>query len=83
MATDEHAGWRESQLDAPNPFATLNQLTTPFTFSPEGFSGGSASAPAVSSATDASSFGVSAFSSVAALMAAISDLTVTPSTVSN
>ena len=61
MATDEHAGWRESQLDAPNPFATLNQLTTPFTFSPEGFSGGSASAPAVSSATDASSFGVSAY----------------------
>ena len=66
---------RKSQLDAPNPFATLNQLTTPFTFtfSSGGFSGGSAWDPAVSSVTDASSVGVSAFSSVAALMASISE----------
>ena len=77
------AGWRptnmrearKSQLDAPNPFATLNQLTTPFTFtfSSGGFSGGSAWDPAVSSVTDASSVGVFAFSSVAALMASISE----------
>ena len=75
MTTDQHARSEKKPAGRTESLRDVEPVDDPFTFtfSSGGFSGGSAWDPAVSSVTDASSVGVSAFSSVAALMASISE----------